>query len=296
MLESLSMNGQDVVAVGAATRSDPVYFPTARGQQSVEYLLMICRAHLLAGARVVEVEWECPFPKLVYSAMSCRMSAMIEDPRLPGASVLGKVVEYSFSGDGDDGEFVGAVTINCAVGNGSPILLRERAEIGTRAVTSEGTPVYVEVGYVELGYQHYEGRMITAATGDTSFEELAFEAVGIQLPVTQDQILVRHEYHDAGLATPSSSVAEILRTGAAQLRNFPKPEPIGQPIESPPPALLAYSRMEVELNNALSVAMTENPSWVEMEFKPVQRIATSLNYTAGVTPLVIPKQIDLGAS
>ena len=68
---------------------------------------MVCRAHLLAGARVVEVEWECPFAKIVASGMSCRRNAIIDDPRLPGGVVLGKVVSYEMTGDGDDGEFLG---------------------------------------------------------------------------------------------------------------------------------------------------------------------------------------------
>lgn len=302
LIQSLSMNGRDVVAVGAASASDGVYFSTARGQQSVEYLLMVARAHLLAGSRVVEVEWECPFPKIVYSGMSCRKNATIDDPRLPGSVVMGKVVGYEMTGKGDDGEFLGKVTINCAVGNGTPVLMAARgATIDGRLVTNEGTPVYVEVGYVEVGYQYYAGRMVSATTGDTSFEELAFEAIGLQLPITEDQILVRHEYHDAGFgtsvttATTSNAAGEALRSGAAEMRTFHY-EPFGEPLTYPPGSILAFTQLDERVDNAISQAVVENPSWVEMEFKPVQKIRTEVNYQAAVGPLQIPKQINLAGS
>jgi hypothetical protein len=327
LVESLTMNGRDVVAAGAATASDGVYFSTARGMQSVEYLLMVARAHLLAGSRVVAVEWECPFPKLVYSGMSCRMNATIDDPRLPGGIVLGKVVSYEFNGDGDDGEFVGKVEINCAVGNAaSGVGLMARGAPATPSalvVLNPGVPVYVEEGYVDPGYQHYAGRMIQATTADTAFEELAFAQVGLQLPITEDQILVRHEYHDGGSVTSSKlyggtdasfdPVRQALQSGASEMRRF-EVERIGTMITSPPASAMAISDAEISFNQAVNAAIraknaAQTPttpvggrtpagsmSWVEMEFRPVQRIGTEVNYETTVSPLAIPMQVNLGGS
>jgi hypothetical protein len=277
------------VFAGAATASDGVYFPTARGQQSIEYLLMVARAHLLTGARVVEVGWECPFSKVV--GLSCRMNATLDDPRLPGVHVLGKIVNYAMTGNGDSGEFLGKVTINCAVGNADPILTKAQSAVALdmRAVINPGTPVYVVEGYVDPGYQHYAGKVIQAATADTSFEELAFEQTGLQLPVTADQILVRHEYHDPGAGTYNA----VLETAAQQMRMFTMPI-IGERTSYPPAAGLAYSDMVLGLNQALDQAST--PAWVEMEFKPVQNIATSTQFQATVGALSVPKQINLAAS
>lgn len=294
--ESLTMNSQDLVSAGVATSSDGVYFSTARGAQSIEYLLMVARAHLLHGSRVIAVEWECKFQNVV--SLSCRLNAVVEDPRLPGASVFGKIVQYRMSGNGDNGEFVGNVTINSSVGNGAFAIegLSARApSIEERnVVLASGTPVYVEEGYVNVGYQHYVGRKIQALTGDTSFEELEFVMTGLQLPVTEEQILLRHEYHDGG-ATATETVIPLLKTGAAALRDFSVP-PIGQPITGPPPEALQYLAMSQALDQALDQTRSESPSWVEMEFAPVQNIRTFVQYETAIDPLTIPKQIDLSAS
>ena len=53
------MNARDARRGGRGIDSSSGgYFSTGRGTGSVEYLLMVARAHLLAGSRVVEVEWE----------------------------------------------------------------------------------------------------------------------------------------------------------------------------------------------------------------------------------------------
>lgn len=297
LVELIQMNARDLVAAGVATQSDGAYFATERGQESVEYLLMICRAHLLAGSRIVEVEWECPFPKLVYSGMSCRMNAYLADARLPNGYALGKVVGYQMTGDGDDGELVGKVVINCSVGNGgSPLLLSaENQGSGISAlaagdVVQVGTPVYVEEGYVEYGYQHYVGRMVTAATNDFSYSPLAFQAVGLQMPVTADQILVRHEYYD-GYGT--GTVQEALAAGAQQLRDFVIP-PIGSMITSPPAEALAYALLEQQVDDSIAAAIDDSQSWVEMEWAPTKGIKARAEFTVDLSQLTIPTQISLG--
>jgi hypothetical protein len=272
--QQLSMNSRDAVEAGAATPSDGVYFPTARGQQSVEYLLMVARAHLLAGSRVVAVGWECPFSKIL--GLSCRMNATIEDPRIPGGVALGKIVTYGMTGNGDSGQFLGNVTIHCAVGNGSSIVL------------ANGTPDYVDEGYVDPGYQHYSGRLVAATTNDMAFEPLGYEAVGIQLPITADQVLVRHEFFDAGSASN-----ELLSSGAQHLMTL-NVGPIGDVITSPPADAVAASNYNYQFNSAVNKGM--KPSWLELEFKPIQQISTNVDYDARVSPLVVPMQINLAAS
>jgi hypothetical protein len=294
LIEAIKMSARDIVAAGVATQSDGAYFATERGQQSIEYLLMICRAHLLAGSRIVEVEWDCPFPKLVYSGMSCRKNAYIADARLPNGSAFGKIVNYQLTGDGDSGELVGNVVINCSVGNaGSPLFALSSDVIGPLAagdVLQVGTPVYVEEGYVEYGYQHYTGRMVSAATNDFSYAPLAFEAVGIQLPVTVDQILLRHEYYD-GYGT--GTVQEALATGAQQLRDFVIP-PIGSMITSPPSEALAYALLEQQVDANIANAISDTQSYVELEFAPTRDISASASFTVDISQLSVPAQIILG--
>jgi hypothetical protein len=296
LIESIEMNARDLVAAGVATQQDGAYFATERGQQSIEYLLMICRAHLLAASRIVEVEWECPFPKLVYSAMSCRKSAYVVDDRLPNGYALGKIVGYEMTGDGDDGELLGKVVINCSVGNaGAPLLRSEGRQMAVSTlaagdVVEVGTPVYVEEGYVEYGYQHYVGRMVSAVTNDFSYSPLAFHAVGLQMPVTAEQILLRHEYYD-GWGTGATQQA--LESGAAQLRDFTVP-PIGEMITGLPASVLQYLQLSRQVDASVAQSIRDNQSWVEMEFAPTKGIQARAEFTVDLTQLTIPMHVNLG--
>jgi hypothetical protein len=278
--EKLSMQASDVVAEGVLTASDGVYFPTARGLKSLEYLMMVARAHLLMRSRAVKVSWECPFPRVV--GMSCRKNASIEDSRLPGGVVLGKVVGYEMTGSGDDGKFLGKVTIGSAVGHGNSV------------VTAAGTPDYVDDGYVQPGYQHYSGTLLAAVTNDMAFSPLAYEAAGIQLPISKDQILVRHEWNDAG----QTAAAQTATTAAVQSLRQLGPY-VGDPkvdARGPSAALLAYVAARAGAFASIDQAIRDTPEWLEIELAPVQNISTSVEYDANVSPLVIPMQIDLSAA
>lgn len=281
--QTLTMNASDLVALGVLTASDGTYFPTARGLQSLEYILMVARANLLAGSRVIEISWDCKFPVAVYSGISCRKNAVIIDGRLPGDFVIGKITGYSLTGDGDNGEFVANVTVNCAVGNGN-------------AVTEvTGVPVYVDEGYVDVGYQHYDGKFVLAVTNDMVFQPLAFEPSGIQIPISQDQVLIRHEFHNGGAA---DIVRSLYLTAQAQLNalQLAMQQATNRGIVlGPSAATLEYVAAQTRLNVAIDKAIADHPSWVELELAPVQNISTNVEFDADVEPLVIPKQIDLAA-
>lgn len=275
------MTASDVVAEGAATPSDGSYFPTARGLQSLEYLLMVARAHLLVRSRVVKTSWECKFSRIV--GMSCRKNATIEDSRLPGGTVLGKVVGYEMAGVGDSGEFLGKITINSAIGYGGAL------------VTAVGTPDYVAIGYVQPGYQHYSGMLVAATTNDMSFAPLAYVDVGIQLPISADQILVRHEWHDAGQAAAAQAAFTASMQASRQLGSFVETGNI-EGMSGPSPELIAYAAARANLTAGINQAIRDTPAWLEIELKPVQNISTNVEYDAETSPLVIPMQIDLSAA
>jgi hypothetical protein len=278
--ETLSMSSSDVVAEGAATPSDGVYFPTARGLQSLEYLLMVARAHLLSRSRVVKVTWECDLGHVV--GLSCRMNATLEDPRLPGGTVLGKVVSYGMAGSGDGGTYGGTVTIGSAIGH------------GVAAVVVDGTPDYVDLGYVDPGYQHYSGTFVAAVTNDMTFSPLAYEAAGIQLPISADQVLVRHEWIDTGQADAAQAAYDAAIASARQLGPFDASNEIGD-MTGPSAELMAYAAARASMFSGVDQAIRDNPAWLELELKPVQGISTNVEYDATVSPLSIPMQIDLSA-
>lgn len=317
LTESLSINSRDLVEVKVLTVYSSVYFATPRGQQSIQYLLLIARAHLLAKSRVVSVEWECPFATLVNMNPSCRKNATIDDPRLPGSIVNGKIVSYGMSGDGDTGKFVGKVNINSTVGN----YTETTRDAGVRAITASGTPDYVEEGYVELGYQHYTGALVATDFGDLSWEPIPYTATGIQFPLTVDQLFLRHEYHDTGTPEGRAIINSMLVSGSNALKNFdfrepppPPPPPPGSttmatsptlptlpasPSASTPPLasrLLEYGNMKVTLDQNLNQAIYDNLSWVEMELAPMRDLWVRQQHTINTTPLRVPKQIDLAAS
>ena len=141
------------VPIGSVRRRS--FFPTARGLQSIEYLICLARAHLLLRSRAVEVSWECGFERAI--ELSCRKNARVFDPRLPGGSAIGKIIKYGFSADGDTGRLIGTVTIGCAIGFGGAV-----TEVA-------GTPTYVAEDYVEVGYQFYDGQIEVLPASDVGY-------------------------------------------------------------------------------------------------------------------------------
>jgi hypothetical protein len=119
------------------------YFNTPRGAQSIEYLIAVARAHLLARARCVYVTFEIPFETAVAQGVTLRKNAEFEDDRLPGGAAAGKIISYSLGLS--DGLQTCSITIACSIGKN-----------GTHDQIT-GTPDYVAEGYVDVGYQTYTG-------------------------------------------------------------------------------------------------------------------------------------------
>ena len=139
------------------------YFLTDRGKQSVEHLLALARARLLARARAVEIKFQTPWANAL--DLSCRHNVRIADPRLPGGEATGKVSGYVLEIDGDSGTIQAEVTIGCTIGQGNTV----------SAVA--GDPLYVEDGYVENGYQARENQIIIPIAG-----EVGYHSFDIQTP------------------------------------------------------------------------------------------------------------------
>ena len=145
----LTIGPADVDDYIADVRSDK-YFSTDRGLSSLEHLLVRARAHLLARARAVDISFEIPFEKGL--DLSCRRSASIIDDRIPGGGAVGKVKAYELAADGGSGQLSCALTIGCSVGRAGSIS------------ASDGTPEYVEEGYVDAGYQTYTDKVTVLTT------------------------------------------------------------------------------------------------------------------------------------
>lgn len=150
------------------------YLNTDRGNQSVQYLLLLGRAELRRRARAIELQ--CRVRWDVGIAANLRMNAHLVDYRLPGAEAFGKIIGYSFNASGS-GDFHVDLNIGCAIGHGGSV------------TAAAGTPTYVDLGYVAAGYQYMEGAEITAPT-----EDLVYQSLG-EFPISDDGVDLLHFDH-----------------------------------------------------------------------------------------------------
>ena len=204
-----------VIPIGDLRRRS--YFQSARGALSLRSLLERARAALRAQARAVEVSVDVPFAEA--AALSCRYSATVNDPRLPGGTATGKVSEYAF-GISASGEAFGRVTIGCTIGRGGTITL------------AEGQPSYVADGYTESGWQYMEGEETAGVDGDLAWAfdgsieiqddgydladlkaaEMIEEIEVTNGPTAQRNVLAEGEFQDANEA------ATALNNAATRVR------------------------------------------------------------------------------
>jgi hypothetical protein len=118
------------------------YFPSDRGLWSIEFGIATARALMRKRARTVTVVFDCPIDYV--TGLSCRMSATIFDPRLPGGNATGKIISYSMEAD-DTGKLMGHVEIGVAVGYGGHVS------------PEPGMECYALDGYAQSGYQQFFG-------------------------------------------------------------------------------------------------------------------------------------------
>jgi len=140
---------------GEAPIGDPrrrSYIATERGNQSIEHLIALARAHLMKRARVVEIAFA---PKLArMPEITLRKNVSLIEPRVGEA--VGKIIGYSIALDGSDGRVQCEVRIGCTIGYGGS------------QVELAGTPTYCSIDYVGTDYQQFNDRVVLFDEGDTS--------------------------------------------------------------------------------------------------------------------------------
>ena len=200
---TLSMNGSDLgLLLDAGQTTAPIgdpglsaFFPTDRGQQALQYPMLVARANLAQSARAAKVNFDCTFERAIN--LSCRQNALLLDSRLPGGQVLGKITEYHLKADGDKGQLIGTVQIESTIGN------------DTEITAQEGFATYAD-GLVE-GYQYYAGATTLLPYGDAEIQIPTTELVDNQmsLPMSFDDAVMVFQVHDG---TP---VETVIAGGAA---------------------------------------------------------------------------------
>lgn len=193
VVETLELNGTDVgldidgsIPIVDTTRN--AYFPTDRGQLSLEYGILRARAHILMRARAVNLSWDCTFDRAIQ--LTCRKSAQISDPRIPGGTAEGKVIAYSIKANVEEGIQIGNVTIGCAIGHAGTV------------ATAAGDPDYVQAGYVTTGYQSYTGTVSAAASTDVGYSVPVIGPGPLITQLSKDQVVVDERIDTTALTAP----------------------------------------------------------------------------------------------
>lgn len=133
------------------------YFPTDRGRQSFEYLLLLARAKLVSRARAVVIKFVTTWANAV--VLSCRWNVQLLDRRLPGGAAAGKVASYMLTATGN-GEFSAEVTIRCTVGYG----------VAITAVA--GSDVYDDGDYSDDNYTQQVGGQTELLPGELVYQNI----------------------------------------------------------------------------------------------------------------------------
>lgn len=249
------------------------YFPSDRGLWSLEHLIARARAHILARARALRISFDCALSRAC--ALTCRKNARLYDTRLPGGTVVGKIVEYHLRGHGDAQSFIGNVTIACAVGNGA-----------------------ISGGEGDVGYSPP-----VDATNDD----------GLVFPLTKAQAVVSEEVGDTLAVPPTWSDADKYvaalhnnpslagqPTSQAQQDELLNAQYRGPNAQVRQQGADAWSRSlkaaYEQMANDLARTITSIQPWYQLVLKPVVNGPFSTEYDVTVTNLEVEKQVDLEAT
>lgn len=224
------------------------YFPMERGRQSLEYLICLARGAILARARAITIAFTVPFGNGL--ALSLRKNARIADPRLPGGEAAGKIIGYGMTAS--NGQMQATVTIGCVIGKGNTI------------GEESGTPVYVDDGYVDTGYQLYDGQTYMPVAGEVTYEEFG------SIQPNDDGI-------DFFVMDPATLVEQIT---------------IVNPLPTQQTVLGAFRS---DINGALN-ALNQVYTEVDGDLKVLKGGPFITDYPITVSALMVPKTIDLEAA
>lgn len=256
------------------------YFPSARGNQSIAYLVSLMRARARMKARAVTIDFTPVDPFGLGLSMTLRKTVTLEDTRLGGGIATGKVIRVEHACDGRTGRETCRARIGCAIGKNTTI----------EAVP--GTPVYVN-GYVN-GYRQSTGTVIIVnpEASDVGFTPpvAAPNDDGLIFPLTKNQVVLSEAIRGdpvaqtAAVQSALESMALAARLGALSSTSLSASATIQQEIR----ALSA---------NSVSRATTLNPIWYDAVLKPLSGLDFNDFYVPQLTKFTCARGIDLeGAS
>lgn len=220
-----------------------------RGQSAIQHLILIARANLVMRSRAVSISLQTDFKSGL--PVTLRKGILVHDARLPGGQAAGKCTGYELTLDGSSGAALCTIKMASAIGYGGSHL------------ADDGTPTYVEEGYVAVGYQEYDDAVVLIGTSD-----IAYTMPG-------------QEYFDDGLdlnaLTRRDVIEQLLITNSALTQR-------GVLAAQPP-----WEQAQV------SAALQAMPTQISLRLVPMEGGPYQGIVNVGVSDLIIPKQIDLEA-
>jgi hypothetical protein len=222
------------------------------------------------------VQWDAPFEDCI--DLSLRKNATLLDGRIPGGACTGKIISYELSAD-RSGQLIGHVEIGVAVGFGNSV----------PDVT--GTPEYTAAtGYMQAGYQLYDGGAFSIAEEDINYTPVAFVPFddGLAFPLQTFPGVVKiinpnqvAAVEAAIAAGGSSFVGADGLTGGQDKRGLLGGQSTGQFLK---------------VDNPKSYALEANPVACEIIIRPVTNGPFNGSIVVECSTLEIPQGIDLSAS
>lgn len=269
-LPSLNAAVDDEGAYPLRDLRQSTYFSTARGTVSIENALLRARAVLLTRARCANVAIDIPFMKAITDGITLRKNASLTDGRLPGGSAEGKIISRKLSLDGDSGDETASLTFACMIGRGGTVEI-----IG-------GTPVYVDVGYVDSGYQQYAGATVAPPSDDVTYTSIEGDA-----PLVDDGVnlfsmgLDNVTYFAMGPSLEEQQDNVITTVGSGWHRTFS--------------AVPGQGYTDPDAGTLLKAADELSPFTITLRMRD---LTGSFDSAIGLTvdPLKVPKSIDLEAA
>lgn len=255
------------------------YFSKDRGHWSIEHLICKARARLRLRSRCVKLDWDAPFEDCL--DLSLRKNATLLDGRIPGGAASGKITSYSLRAE-KDGKLLGHIEIGVSVGFGNSV----------PAVT--GVPEYTPAsGYMQAGYQRYDGGMYSIAEEEISYSAPVFRPFddGLAFPLQVFPGVVKMTVPNqvaainAALAALGASFLQAQR-----LPYFTSSAGVGSSLLGGK-SMGEYLRAQNPVEYALSAA----PVACEIIIKPVQNGPFNGSITVDCSTLELPQGINLSA-
>ncbi len=265
----LEINGADpttCLADGAPIdASMSSYFHTSRGQQSIEYLLLRARALLLAGARIVTVNFGIPFDRAIL--LTCRKNVTLLWEKLPGGYASGKVVQYTISAS--EGKLQGAVSIAATVG-------RNEVVVPYSAVAGTGELVVPGPDALEAGIQQMIGQVIpVGGSSDVAFSPplMGLDTGGNPVPITKDDVVISEQVVGS-VEAQGAAISNALAIAASAAANNAQ-------------------NASTIAGQLVTQAMQNNQVYLQLELRGTNELKFADTVLPTLEPLLVPRTINL---